>query len=302
MTTLFKSIRLGNLTLKSPIVCASGTAGFLKELKGLVDFGPLGAGITKTVTLEPRSGNRGVRIAEVDCGILNAIGLENPGIDAFLKEVYPRIKKLPVRVIVSVAAKSPDEFSVVAKKLAKEPSIRAVELNLSCPNVKGKIIAQHPQEAAMAIKALRRSFSGTVIAKLSPDVTDIASVAVQAQDAGADALSLVNTFVGIAFDVTTQKPLLGNVTGGYSGKGIKPIALCKVWKAAQVVSIPIIGGGGICDWKDAAEFFIAGATAVSVGTATFVSPKSIQEIYHGLYRHMRKHKIKKMGKLEIRVP
>lgn len=295
----FKEVNIGKLVLKNPIVCASGTAGFLEDLRGLVDFKYIGAGITKTLTVEPRPGNQGRRIAECACGALNAIGLENPGIEAFLKEVNPLLSKLPFPVIISVAAKSVDEFSILGERIQAEKTIDAVELNLSCPNVKGKIIAQYPEEVEKAVATFKALYKGPLIVKLTPEVTDITETAKAAQAAGADALDLVNTFLGIAFDIRTQKPLLGNVTGGYSGKGIKPIALCKVWKTAQALDIDIIGGGGICDWNDAAEFFIAGAKAVSIGTEHFINPAASKEIVEGLYGYMKKNKIKKMGMLEL---
>lgn len=298
----FKEIRIGKLVLKSPIVCASGTAGFLKELKGIVDFKFIGAGITKTITIEPRPGNQGQRIAECECGILNAIGLENPGIEVFLKEIYPSLSKLPFPIIVSIAAKSADEFALLGERLQAEKAINVIELNLSCPNVKGKIIAQYPEEIEKAVATFKAHYKGTAIVKLTPEVTDIIETAKAAQAAGADALNLVNTFLGIAFDLKTQKPLLGNMTGGYSGKGIKPIALCKVWKTAQALDIDIIGGGGICDWNDAAEFFIAGAKAISVGTEHFINPAASKEIVEGLYGYMKKNKVERIGELELKVP
>lgn len=288
--------------MSSPVVCASGTAGFLKEIKPLVNMKAIGAGITKTITLEPRPGNRGVRIAEVDCGILNAIGLENPGIDAFLKDIYPQINDIGTTIIVSVAAREESEFRVLAKKLESQSSIKAVELNLSCPNVKGNIISQYPEEIYKVVKSFRSQFSRTLIVKLTPEVTDISQTAFQAQEAGADALNIVNTFLGIKFDLKTRKPVLGNLTGGYSGKGIKPMALYRVWKICSKFSLPVIGGGGIHGWEDAAEFFIAGATAVSIGTANFIRPNTVEMVVRGLHAYMRQNKIKKIGKLELNVP
>jgi len=299
MKQLFKTIKIGSLALSSPVVGASGTVGFLKEIKQFAAIKAIGAGITKTITLEPRIGNKGVRIAEVDCGILNAIGLENPGIDMFLKDIHPQIKDLGPAIIVSVAAREEAEFIALAKKLEDHPAIKAVELNLSCPNVKGNIISQYPEEVYKAVKAFRSRFSRTLIAKLTPEVTDIVQTAFQAQEAGADALNLVNTFLGIKFDLKTQKPVLGNLTGGYSGKGIKPMALYRVWRVCSKMSLPVIGGGGIQDWQDAAEFFIAGATAVSIGTANFIRPNTAEMVAKGLYGYMRENKIKELGKLEI---
>jgi len=299
MKPVFKPTKIGQLTLKTPVVCASGTIGFLREAQGLVDFNYIGAAVTKTLTLEPRHGNQGVRIAEVECGMLNSIGLENPGIEAFLRETYPQIKRFSPVIIVSIAATSTGEFEKIGRLLCAEKSIQGAELNLSCPNVRGKIISQYPQEVYKAVKAFKEQFKRTTIAKLTPEVTDIIETASAAKKGGADALSLVNTFLGIKFDVKTRKPILRNIYGGYSGTGIKPLALYKVWRVAQNMGIDIIGGGGISNWQDAIEFFLAGANAVSVGTATFIYPDTVEQIVKGLYRYMKENKLRKVGKLEI---
>lgn len=299
MKQLFKPTKIGRLALKTPVLCASGTIGFLKEAKGLVDFNYIGAAITKTLTVEPRTGNKGIRIAEVECGMLNSIGLENPGIKAFLKEVYPGIQRTPTQIIVSIAGKTVDEFKTLGRLLFAEKTIKAAELNLSCPNVRGKIVSRYPHEVYRVVKAFKGQFKRTTIAKLTPEVTDITETASAAKKAGADALSLVNTFLGIKFDVKTRKPILENVYGGYSGKGIKPLALYKVWQVAQSLDIDIIGGGGINNWQDAVEFFLAGASAVSVGTATFIYPDTAEQIVKGLYRYMKENSICKLGKLEL---
>jgi dihydroorotate dehydrogenase (NAD+) catalytic subunit len=216
-----------------------------------------------------------------------------------LKEIYPQFKNLGTAIIVSVAAREESEFCALANRLEAQSSIKAVELNLSCPNVKGNIISQYPEEIYKVVKAFRSRFSRTLIVKLTPEVTDINQTAFQAQEAGADALNIVNTFLGIKFDLKTQKPVLGNVTGGYSGRGIKPMALYRVWKVCSKITLPVIGGGGIHGWEDAAEFFIAGASAVSVGTANFIRPNTVEMVVRGLYAYMRENKIKKLGKLEI---
>lgn len=294
-------IKIGKLKLKNPVMAASGTFG--AEYGELIDMDRLGAIVTKTITLEGRAGNPPPRVAETPSGMLNSIGLENKGLDDFLKNKLPLFDKTKAAVIVSIAGGDEREFSRLAKALSAPRRVDGLELNLSCPNLsRGNpeeryIIAQDEKAVYRIVKAARRATRLTVIAKLSPNVTDIGKMAKAAASAGADAVSLVNTFLGMAVDVRTRKPKLGNVTGGLSGPAIRPIALRMVWEAYRQADIPVIGMGGIMDWADAIEFIICGASAVQVGTANFVNPKAPAEIAAGIERYLAKNKIRDVKKL-----
>ena len=278
---------VGKLRLKNPVILASGTCGFGREIESFVDINKFGAIVTKTITLEKREGNPPPRIAEVPGGLLNSIGLDNDGLKDFLFNKVPYLEKLKVPVIASIG----DEFEKLAAELSNIPCIRAIEVNLSCPNVT-HLPAQNPKKAGKLISALRKITKCALIAKLSPAVTDIREIAKACCGAGADAISLINTYPAMAFDINTMKPRLGGVTGGLSGPCIKPIALKCVWDVYNSVKIPIIGMGGIMTWKDAIEFMLAGASAVQVGTANFVNPKAPLEILNGINRYLSKKKIK----------
>lgn len=259
--------KIGKLYLKTPFICASGTFGYGFELPDLVNFKNIGSFITKTITLKPRKGNPPPRIIEVDCGVLNSIGLENPGVDVFIREIIPKIKALSVPFIVSIGGQTLQEYVRIVRKLNAVREISALEINLSCPNIKSnKMISQSPSSTYKAVRALRGMTDKMLIAKVTGEVQDIVSVAKSVEKGGADALSLVNTFFGLAIDINTKKPYLGSCFGGYSGKGIKPLALYRIWKVAKHLQIPIIGGGGISSSHDALEFFLAGARAVTIGT------------------------------------
>jgi len=291
-------IRLGKLTLDNPLICASGTFGFGQELKGLVDFKAIGAITTKTVTLCAREGNAPPRIYENEFGVLNSIGLENPGLDVFIQEKLPLIRKLPVKCIVSVGGFSNQEYSECLEKLDKQKGISAYEINLSCPNLRlKKLVSQSPQETYKLTRTLRKITKRPLIIKITPEVTDIVEIARAVKRAGADAVALVNTFFSMAINIETRKPYLGNTYGGYSGPAIKPMALYRVWKVAKAVKIPIIGGGGIETADDAIEFILAGATAVSLGTVNLVNPNAAKGVLKGLKVYLQRKKINQIKEL-----
>jgi len=293
------SINLGKLKLNNPIVCASGTFGFGDELKGLVNPKNIGAIITKTITLEPRVGNPPPRIYETTYGVMNSVGLENPGLDLFIKEKIPLIKNLGAKYIVSVGGFSESEYSEVIKRLDKIKKIDAFEVNLSCPNLKlKKLISQDDRGTHKLVKALRKLTRKPLFVKITPEVTDIVKIARAVKRAGADAVSLVNTFFSLRINIDTKKPYLGNVYGGYSGPAIKPMSLYRVWKVFNNIKIPIIGGGGISNSEDAIEFILAGAAAVSLGTINLAEPKACDKILIGIKSYMKKHKIKDLKKLK----
>lgn len=292
-------VRLGKLKLKNPVMVASGTFG--TEYGELIDINKLGAYIAKTITLNARIGNSPHRVCETPSGMLNSIGLENRGLDDFIKNKIPGLKRLKIPLIASIAGDDAVEFKELARALGKVKKIAALEINLSCPNVKhGRrdlCFAQDEEATYGIIEAVRKSTALTVIAKLSPNVTDIKRIAKAAERAGADAVSLINTLVGMAVDIDTQRPVLGNVTGGLSGPAIKPIALRMVREAYNSTKIPVIGIGGIMNYKDAVEFMLCGASAVQVGTANFVNPAASTEIIDGIKSYMAENSIKEIKEL-----
>src|SRR5438128_1431292 len=267
------AVTLGRLQLKNPILVASGTFGYAREMAGLVDFSKLGGVIPKTVTQTPRIGNQPPRTVETPSGMLNAIGLDNDGIDHFIAHHLPYLRTLPTAIIANIAGKAADEFVVMAEKIGREAGLAGLELNLSCPNVSGGVdFATDPEVTRRVVAGVRKVCPLPLIAKLTPNVTNVVPIAQAAAEAGADAVSLVNTFVGIAIDWRNRKPVLGNVTGGLSGPAIKPLALRLVWQVAKKVRVPIIGIGGIATIDDVMEFLLAGASAVQIGTANFFDP------------------------------
>ncbi|MBI4974852.1 MAG: dihydroorotate dehydrogenase [Candidatus Omnitrophica bacterium] len=289
-------VKIGKLRLKNPVMAASGTFG--EEYKDLVDINSLGAVVAKTITLKPYSGNPPPRLAETPSGMLNSIGLENKGLDDFLKNKMKFLKTLKIPVIASIAGEDESEFKELAKHLSKVKRVDAIEVNLSCPNIKGRgMIAQDAKATYRVITAVRKATSLTMIAKLSPNVTDINQIAKSAEVAGADAVTLINTILGMAVDIDTKSPVLGNVTGGLSGPAIRPIALRMVWETRNKIKIPIIGAGGIMDYKDAIEFILCGAKAIQVGTANFVNPKATTEIIDGIKRYLVRNKIRDINRL-----
>jgi len=291
-------VRIGGLELKNPVMAASGTFGSGEEYKGLVGLNGLGAIVTKSVTLKAREGNPPPRMVETPSGMLNSIGIQNDGVDAFIKDKMPFLDKLKTAVVVSIAGHCIEDYARLAAKLDKVKGADAIEVNISCPNVKGGLeFSREPGSAADVVRAVRKSTRKPVITKLSPNVKDISEVALAAQEAGTDAVSLVNTFTGMAIDIDSLMPVLGNVVGGLSGPAIKPIALRMVWETARRVRVPVIGMGGIMDRDDALEFIIAGASAVQVGTANFVDPSAMTGIIGGIERYMRGRKIKNIKEL-----
>jgi dihydroorotate dehydrogenase (NAD+) catalytic subunit len=277
------AISLGRLNLKNPILVASGTFGYAREMASLVDFEKLGGVIPKTVTRQPRLGNPPPRTIETPSGMLNAIGLDNDGIEHFISHHVPYLRTLATAVLANIAGKNEDEFVEMAAMLDGVEGLAGVELNLSCPNVAGGVdFAIDPQITGRVVRRVRAVCSLPIVAKLTPNVTDVVPIAQAAADAGADAVSLINTFVGIAIDWRKRRPILGNVTGGLSGPAIKPLALRLVWRVAQHVEVPIMGIGGIATLDDVMEFLVAGASAVQIGTANFYDPSGPMRIVDGL--------------------
>lgn len=275
---------IGGLTLKNPVMTASGTFGYGREFARLYDLNALGAIIVKGVSLHPAPGNPPPRIVETPCGMLNAIGLENVGIDGFVEKKLPFLQTLDTPVIVNIYGRTVEEYEALAKQIADIPGIAGIEVNISCPNVKagGVAFGTDPEAAYRVIAAVRRQSRRFVMAKLSPNVTDITAIAQSAEAAGADAISLINTLTGMSIDIHSRRPRLANVTGGLSGPAIRPVALRMVWQAARAVDIPVVGIGGITSAEDALEFLIAGAKAVQVGTANFVNPRVGLEVVEGI--------------------
>ena len=281
-------VKIGKINLKNPVMVASGTFGYAEEFKGLIDLKKLGAIVTKTITLDPKEGNPMPRICETSSGMLNAIGLQNKGVDNFIEEKLPYLSKIGVPVIVSISGEGAGEFSELAERLDREKHVDGIELNLSCPNIKARgLIAQDKDATYEAVKSVREKTGKTLIAKLSPNVTDIVEIAEAACEAGADSVSLINTLIGMAIDVETGKPKLGNITGGLSGPCIKPIALRMVWEVAKNIDKPVIGMGGIMTAQDAVEFLIAGAKAVQIGTANFIDPGVCEKIIKGVKKYFK---------------
>lgn len=292
------AVKIGNLELKNPVMGASGTFGFGREYEDFLDVNEIGAIVTKGVTPKPRAGNPGVRIAETPAGMLNCIGLENPGVDAFICDILPKIKKYNTAVIVNISASTVEEYAEMAWRLDID-GVDAVEVNISCPNVKegGIVFGTDPKAAAAVTRAVKTHTSKTVIVKLSPNVTDITVMAKAVEEAGADAISMINTLTGMVIDINTRKPLLGNITGGLSGPAVKPVAVRMVWQVAKAVKIPIIGMGGITCAEDAIEFMLAGATAVAVGAYNFVDPSALKVVANGIADYMKKHNIEDVNEL-----
>jgi len=280
---------LGKLELKNPVLVASGTFGYGEEYAELIDLNKLGGIMTKAVTLRPKEGNPPPRLVEVPCGLLNAIGLENPGLEVFIREKLSFLRKFDTKIIVNIAGEKEDDYLQIAKRLSKENGVDALEVNISCPNVKegGLSFGTDPKVIYLLVKRLKEVCGLPLILKLTPNVTDIKEVAKAAEEGGADILSLVNTVLAMAVDVDTQRPKLGNIVGGLSGPAIRPIAVRMVWEVSGAVNIPIIGMGGIMKAEDALEFVIAGASAVAVGTANFVDPRTPLKVIEGIGRYLK---------------
>ncbi|MCH3950866.1 MAG: dihydroorotate dehydrogenase [Acidaminococcus sp.] len=290
------AVDIGGLHMKNPVTTASGTFGFGVEFEDFVDLNKLGAITVKGTTLKPRAGNKGQRVVETPSGILNCVGLENPGVEVFLNETLPKLKKYDTSIIVNIDGDSAEEYGELAEMLDVD-GVAAIELNISCPNVKcgGLAFGTDPKQAAEVVKAARARTHKTIITKLSPNVTDITEIARAAEDAGSDAVSLINTLLGMKIDIERQCPVLGNVTGGLSGPAVRPVAVRMVYQVAQAVKIPIIGMGGITCWQDAMEFFLAGASAVAVGTANFQNPALTGQLCDGILGYLDAHHIDKLS-------
>ncbi|MGD8846262.1 MAG: dihydroorotate dehydrogenase [Desulfobacteraceae bacterium] len=281
-------VDIGGLTLANPVMTASGTFGYAMEFKSLVDLDRLGGVIVKGLSLEPSKGNPPPRIAETACGMLNAIGLENVGLDLFIETKVPFLSKLNIPVFANIYGTSVDAYGRLAERLNDVEAIAGVEVNISCPNVKqgGIAFGSDPDMAHKVTRIVRSRYTKHLTVKLSPNVTDVVQIAKSVEEAGADAVSLINTLTGMAIDIQSRKPKIANVTGGLSGPAIKPVAVRMVWQVAQAVNVPVIGIGGIMTADDALEFIIAGATAVQVGTANFVNPKATMEIIAGIESYL----------------
>lgn len=309
-------VNLGRLRLPNPVLAAAGTFGYGLEFLRAVPLERLGGLVTKTITLEPRAGNPPPRLADTPSGMLNSVGLQNVGLSRFIDEKLPALARMPIPVIVSVLAESPDEMRALCSRLDREPAVAALELNLSCPNIKrhskleagswkledqiplassiqrpasALMVAQDPDETLEMVRAAREATSKPLIAKLSPDVTDLRPVAQAAERAGADALALGNTFAGMSLDPVTRRSRIGTLTGGLSGPAIRPLAVYRVWYTAPAVRIPIVALGGITRAEHAVEFILAGATAVALGTATFADPRAAVRVADGLARYLARH-------------
>jgi dihydroorotate dehydrogenase (NAD+) catalytic subunit len=293
------SVKIGTLKLKNPIMTASGTFGYGGEYVDYVDLNKLGAIVVKGLSLKPRVGNPPPRIMETPSGMLNAVGLQNIGVHIFIEEKLPILRKYDTNVIANIYGETYDEYKKVAQKLTSAKGVHALEVNISCPNVRkgGLSFGADPKSAAAVTRKVKEVTDLPVIVKLTPNVTDITAIAAAVEKAGADAISLINTLTGMSVDIFTRRPHLKNVTGGLSGPAIKPVALRMVWQVLQKISIPVIGIGGIMNAEDALEFLILGAKAVQIGTANFINPQATIEIIAGIERYMELNGIKNISKL-----
>ncbi|MDH6353949.1 dihydroorotate dehydrogenase (NAD+) catalytic subunit [Dysgonomonas sp. PH5-45] len=298
-------VNIGSLALKNPVMTASGTFGYGKEFADFIDLSRLGGICVKGTTLHNRQGNPYPRMAETAAGMLNAVGLQNKGVDYFISDIYPEIKDIDTNIIVNVSGSTVEDYAECAARLADIEKIPAIELNISCPNVKegGMAFGTSTSSAAQVVRAVRKVYHKTLIVKLSPNVTDITEIAKAVEAEGADSLSLINTLLGMAIDVEKRKPILSTITGGLSGPCVKPVALRMVWQTYNAVKIPIIGMGGISSWQDAVEFILAGATAIQIGTYNFVDPTISVKVVDGIADYLERHNISDIknlvGKLQV---
>lgn len=299
------SVNIGNLQMKNPVMTASGTFGYGIEYADFLDISRIGGIIVKGTTIQPREGNLYPRMAETPSGMLNAVGLQNKGAQYFVDHIYPQIMNVDTNMIVNVSGSSVETYVECAEKIAELEKIPAIELNISCPNVKqgGMAFGVTCQGAAEVVRAVRKAYPKTLIVKLSPNVTDITEIAKAVEAEGADAVSMINTMMGMAINAEKRKPVLSTVTGGLSGPCVKPVALRMVWQTSKAVNIPIIGLGGISCWKDAVEFMLAGATAVQIGTYNFVNPTISVKVIDGINDYCNRHGFKSVkeiiGALEL---
>ena len=283
--------KIGSLELKNPVMTASGTFGYGTEYADFMDISRLGAIIVKGTTLNPRQGNPYPRMAETPSGMLNAVGLQNKGVDYFVDHIYPEVRKIRTNIIVNISGSCIDDYVQTAGIINTLDDIPAIELNISCPNVKqgGMAFGVNPESAAQVVAAVRKAYDKTLIVKLSPNITDITEIARAVEGAGADSVSLINTILGMAIDAEKRKPILSTVTGGMSGPAVKPVALRMVWQTAKAVKIPVIGLGGICSATDAVEFLLAGASAIQIGTANFIDPSISEKVIDGIEDYLNRH-------------
>lgn len=292
------SVTIAGIKMKTPVMTASGTFGFGLEYSDFVDLNQVGAVVVKGTTLVPRAGNSGRRIAETPAGMLNSIGLENPGVEELINEIMPKLTKYDVPVIVNISGNTVEEYGELAARLDKS-GVAGLEVNISCPNVKqgGIAFGTCPDSAAQVVKTVKAKTRLPVIVKLSPNVTDVALMAKAVEAAGADAISLINTLLGMAIDIRTWRPILGNIVGGFSGPAVKPVAVRMVWQVANAVKVPVIGMGGIMTAEDAVEFMLAGASAVAVGTANFVNPYVSVEVAEGIRDYLTERGLTQVSQL-----
>lgn len=285
------SVKIGGLNLKNPVMTASGTFGYGLEFADFVNLEEIGGIIVKGTTLHPREGNPYPRMYETASGMLNCVGLQNKGVDYFCSHIYPQIKDIRTNMIVNVSGSCPEDYAECAARIDELEHIPAIELNISCPNVKqgGMAFGVTPEGAASVVKAVREAYHRTLIVKLSPNVTSVADIARSVVDAGADALSLINTLMGMAIDIEKKRPVLSINTGGLSGPAVKPVALRMVWQVAQAVNVPVIGLGGIMNARDAIEFLLAGASAIQIGTANFIDPAVTVKVAKGINDYLDSH-------------
>ena len=285
------SVKIGELQMKNPVMTASGTFGYGEEFADFIDIARIGGILVKGTTLHKREGNPYPRMAETPSGMLNAVGLQNKGVNYFVEHIYPRIKDVDTNMIVNVSGSAIDDYVKTAEIINELDKIPAIELNISCPNVKqgGMAFGITTKGAAEVVKAVRSVYKKTLIVKLSPNVTDITEIARAAEESGADSVSLINTILGMAIDAERKRPVLSTITGGLSGAAVKPIALRMVWQVAKTVKIPVIGLGGIMDWKDAVEFMLAGASAIQIGTANFIDPTVTIKVVDGINNYLDRH-------------
>lgn len=293
------AVKLGSLELKNPVLTASGTFGYGLEYADFMNLERLGGFIVKGTTFEPRQGNPYPRMAETPSGMLNAVGLQNKGVEHFAAETYPLLENLDTEVMVNVSGASIEQYAATAERLAQLPRIHAIELNISCPNVKqgGMAFGTTADGAASVVRAVRKVWPRHLMVKLSPNVTSIADIALAVESEGADSVSLINTLLGMAVDVERRKPVLSTVTGGLSGPAVRPVAVRMVWQVAKAVSIPVVGLGGITDARDALEFIMAGATAVQIGTANFLDPTTCIKVIDGIEEYCTRHGVADISEL-----
>lgn len=284
-------VNIGALECKNPVMTASGTFGYGPEYEDFMNINALGGIIVKGTTIHHREGNPYPRMAETPSGMLNAVGLQNNGVDYFIENIYPKIKHYNTNIMVNVSGSTLEDYVAVAEKLNDLEAIPAIELNISCPNVKegGMAFGTSCASAQAVTKAVREAYKKTMIVKLSPNVTNIAEIAKSVEDSGADGVSLINTLLGMAVDAERRKPVLSTITGGLSGPAVKPVALRMVWQVSKAIKIPIVGLGGIMNATDAIEFLLAGATAIQVGTANFIDPAVSEKIVTGIDEYLNRH-------------